>query len=133
MTPSDPLEIYNCTFINNTAQVEGGAIKYTHSRPIMTDLIFNNNTARIYGGDTASYPIRIDTVNPHSNDLLKTFYPTPVSDLMSPTAYKIIDYDAQIVSTFENSIACIELSEKNQSSLNISTLQTCFPIIKGLF
>ncbi|TNV88085.1 hypothetical protein FGO68_gene10378 [Halteria grandinella] len=49
------MEITNCTFKHNYANIEGGAIKWTKSEPQFSDdVIFINNTAGIYGDDLAS-------------------------------------------------------------------------------
>ena len=49
--------LYN-TFLNNYAEIEGGAIKYVDKPPILTyDPIFFMNNSAPYGPDNSSYPI----------------------------------------------------------------------------
>lgn len=46
-------------FLSNTAEMEGGAIKWSENKPfIEDDNLFKNNSA-LYGNDIASYPIRL--------------------------------------------------------------------------
>ena len=53
------LLIFQNNFTNNSAHIEGGALKYTSKRPLEILLnLFKNNTA-VYGPNLASYPVRI--------------------------------------------------------------------------
>ncbi|TNV88136.1 hypothetical protein FGO68_gene5030 [Halteria grandinella] len=48
------LRLNNVLFQGNRAFVEGGAIKWTHYEPLMSNIRFRDNQARIYGNDIAS-------------------------------------------------------------------------------
>ena len=52
------MNIVNNTFSNNTATIEGGALKWNDEMPIILNNIFLNNSA-IYGANIACFPIRI--------------------------------------------------------------------------
>ncbi|TNV87912.1 hypothetical protein FGO68_gene12526 [Halteria grandinella] len=53
--PKSCMLVLNGTkFINNTAKIEGGAIKWNYFEPVMIDVIFIGNNANIYGDDIAS-------------------------------------------------------------------------------
>jgi hypothetical protein len=52
-------KISNSVFANNTALINGGAIKFTYFKPEITvNNTFSNNTAE-YGNDLASYPVQM--------------------------------------------------------------------------
>jgi len=62
--------IYNNSFLNNIAQIEGGAIKYLMKRPnIDKSNVFYGNLAS-YGNNIASYPVRMTMVNESGIDLI---------------------------------------------------------------
>ncbi|TNV88113.1 hypothetical protein FGO68_gene1765 [Halteria grandinella] len=48
------LVLAQCSFINNTAGIEGGAIKWNYYEPLLIAPIFEMNKAKIYGDDIAS-------------------------------------------------------------------------------
>ena len=48
------LTISNASFINNSAGVEGGALKWNFYEPTMSGLTFIGNTAGVYGNNIAS-------------------------------------------------------------------------------
>ena len=52
------LNITDNIFINNSAVLEGGAIKWNDEMPIISNNTFENNTA-VYGDNIASFPLRI--------------------------------------------------------------------------
>ena len=51
------MEIENTNFTANSAYYEGGAIKWTMIKPIvlLSEKLFNKNSAGFYGDDIASY------------------------------------------------------------------------------
>ena len=54
------------TFINNTAHISGGAIKWDDVLPYnLTTNIFDQNSA-VYGTDIASYPIKLEMIDNES-------------------------------------------------------------------
>ena len=53
--------IYNNTFKNNIAYIEGGAIKWNNSDSFIKDNTFINNKA-MYGKDIAAFPFRISLI-----------------------------------------------------------------------
>lgn len=57
------LNISRNIFTNNTANIEGGALKYTSKRP--TDILKNSYSENMaqYGKNLASYPVRIRLFN----------------------------------------------------------------------
>ena len=52
------IKIIRNNFINNSAAIEGGAIKWTKIMPLFTTNIFFNNSA-VYGKNIAAFPCRI--------------------------------------------------------------------------
>jgi len=52
------MNISDNTFVNNTALIEGGAIKWNDEMPFFLNNLFLNNSA-IYGDNIACFPIRI--------------------------------------------------------------------------
>ena len=70
-SPSDNCEfyVYQNSFINNTAYISGGAIKWNDIRPYnLSNNIYDSNSA-LYGNDIASYPIALGIINEDSRRL----------------------------------------------------------------
>lgn len=62
--------ISNCTFDNNTAKLEGGAIKYTYYPPsIDQSTVFYNNTAE-YGNEVSAFATQIELLDSSSKRYL---------------------------------------------------------------
>ena len=55
--------IESSIFVNNTAQIQGGAIKWNFYEPSMYNVTFANNTAMVYGQDIASVPKQLLEIN----------------------------------------------------------------------
>ncbi len=56
-------DIKNTKFVNNSAKINGGAIKYTYYSPNTTvNNTFSQNSAQ-YGGNLASYPVQMRFAN----------------------------------------------------------------------
>ncbi len=56
------LNISLCRFLDNNAEIQGGAIKFTAKTPYLLSNILNNNKAP-YGNNLAGYPLRIRIFN----------------------------------------------------------------------
>ena len=52
------IQIIDNIFVNNSAEIEGGAIKWSDEMPYFLNNTYINNSA-IYGKNIASFPIRI--------------------------------------------------------------------------
>ena len=95
------MSIVDCSFINNIAIQQGGAIYYNFRRPHILNTFYSNNTA-LYGPNIASYPVRI-VFNNSANDSMR------LTDVVSGAAYSnklnltIIDYDNQVMNLLSNS------------------------------
>jgi len=50
-------------FTNNSAIIEGGALKYISKRPTAININFYSANSAKYGNNIASYPIRIHLFN----------------------------------------------------------------------
>eukprot|EP00347_Sterkiella_histriomuscorum_P014519 403360570 len=50
--------ISNTLFKNNSAYSNGGALKYTFYKPLLSNVTFTDNKAK-YGGDQSSYPVQM--------------------------------------------------------------------------
>ena len=56
-------DIKNTKFVNNSAKINGGAIRYTYYSPNTTvNNTFSQNSAQ-YGGNLASYPVQMRFAN----------------------------------------------------------------------
>ena len=56
-------DVYNNTFINNTATIDGGAVKWTDIQPSnFTKNTYQNNSA-LYGNETASFPTTLQRID----------------------------------------------------------------------
>ena len=116
-------------FTNNSAIIEGGALKYISKRPTAININFYSANSAKYGNNIASYPIRLVLT---SNFSFTDLYPTLDSDMISPLNFQLVDFDNQTVISVRGSVVCFNVSENNQSILKISFLQKCFPIISGI-
>ncbi len=56
------LNISKCSFKTNSAELQGGAIKFTSKTPILMSNTFKYNKA-VYGGNIAGHPLRIRIFN----------------------------------------------------------------------
>ena len=87
--------VNSLNFTGNSASKIGGAIYYDVFRPIMTNLIFQNNSAP-YGNDIASYPVRI--VAQGSNDFQISLNELTSGQLFTKgLVLNVIDFDNQTV------------------------------------
>lgn len=64
------MRISNNIFVNNSASIEGGCVKWNDEEPLFENNTFINNSA-IYGENIASFPIRL---------ILNFFYKNNFSD-----------------------------------------------------
>ena len=90
-------------FINNNAEVKGGAIYYNFKRPELEDLLFSNNSA-IYGPDIASYAVRIAEVDNTSQNMTlnnlasgMTLSESPPDTTRTQLELVLLDYDDQVM------------------------------------
>ncbi|CAI2372838.1 unnamed protein product [Moneuplotes crassus] len=106
------LQMMNSTFSNNSAVSKGGAIYYDYNPPLLSGVVFNNNSAP-YGDNLASYPYCIgfegfqcDQCEPLSN---------LTSGIQSETPLKlaIYDHEHQIVSLVNSSQLIITSMDTN--------------------
>ena len=95
--------IHNTSFINNTADLQGGAIHYYDFWPTITHTQFIDNTAP-YGHDIGSY------ASGYVIDGITDKHMTQVASgqsIAQTITVKLIDYDNQVVSI--DSTSTIEL------------------------
>lgn len=69
---NNTLFIYNTTFINNLADLEGGAIKLNNKKPVLINITYQNNFA-YYGNNLASSPFKALLAEIIQLDVVKTF------------------------------------------------------------
>ena len=102
------------TFNGNTASIAGGAIYYDVFRPIMTNLIFQNNSAP-YGNDIASYPVRIVARGDNNNDDYHIYLNQIASGqaLSNSLVLKIVDYDNQTITNLIKGNIVVSTIDKN--------------------
>lgn len=53
------LTLSNTSFIDNYADLEGGAIKWNYFEPILKNVTFSNNTSGVYGDNIGSVARRL--------------------------------------------------------------------------
>lgn len=80
------MKIFNNSFLNNKAFIEGGAIKWNDEMPILLNNYFSNNSA-IYGENIASFPIRIIAKLYNSSDLNKEVASPQKDEVLWPNNY----------------------------------------------
>ena len=113
------MTIHDCSFVNNVATQQGGAIYYNFRRPFILNTLYSNNTA-LYGPNIASYPVRI-VFNNSVND------PMRLTDVVSGAAYShqlnltIVDYDNQVMNLLSNSQVKIVAVTNNASVKGIDS------------
>ena len=89
-------------FVNNTAEIQGGAIYYNYRRPTINNLIFDANSAP-YGLNIASYPIKIVEANSLSESITYENVPSGIK-IGSILKFALMDYDSQTVPDSSSSI-----------------------------
>ena len=90
-------EISSCTFDNNTATKNGGAIRYTSYRPSMTNNTFIGNSAT-YGPEVASFAVRIkEVVNGELVDIVAIDDIPSGQPIENPVTFAIVDEDDVIM------------------------------------
>lgn len=95
--------IISTEFRGNSASRNGGAIVWTNSKPILTNLSFNGNLA-IYGNETASFPFGLQLLSQQNLTLTSGQIQTEGMDIA------IVDHYGQIVSTDDDSVVDIALN-----------------------
>lgn len=87
------LNVTNCTFSNNIAVSQGGAINYSYRRPVLSVNTYENNTA-VYGPDIASYPFKITFEDTNSTQMHLENIGSGIG-LDTPLKLIVKDYDNQ--------------------------------------
>ena len=119
------LEVSNSTFINNTAIVKGGVIYYNYLRPVLSDILFENNTAP-YGNNYASYPVRIGKRGSSKTDTIILNEVGPGIILSEPLELVLFDPDDQITvleETDQITITSLNTSETLISGINSAAIK----------
>ncbi|CAI2368933.1 unnamed protein product [Moneuplotes crassus] len=110
------LQIINSSFCNNLAVSKGGAIYYDYSPPLLSGVVFSNNSAP-YGDNLASYPYCIGFEGYQCNQC------EPLSNLTSgilsetPLKLAIYDHEHQIVNLVNSSQLLITSIDTNQGQV----------------
>ena len=115
------LFISNCTFDNNSATIQGGAIYYDYAHPTINQTLFISNYA-LYGPNFASYPVRIGLINSSKDDEIVVSGVGSGIILQKNLKIALIDYDEQVM-VLDNSSQVIILS-KNLTEAKISGVNT---------
>lgn len=95
------VSIVNSAFDGNSAVRNGGAIVWTRFKPMLSDVVFSENTAE-YGNNTASFPMKL---------ALNTLSPANLTGIPSgqlsetPISVALLDHYGQIVTTDSSSLA----------------------------
>ena len=109
------LYIENNSFSDNTADLEGGAIKWIKIKPqIQVNNIFLHNNA-LYGNDIAAFPIRmiVNLIDENETISLENFTINQIPTILNITtgnafiyniSVKIIDYYGQVVSSLTSNM-----------------------------
>lgn len=98
--------IEGCSFVNNTALVNGGAIAWRH-QPQLIDNIFKDNRAE-YGCDVASFGVELVIYSNDTNELMKV-YNTSIygaasgQRLPAPVIIALVDHYGAVVRTDNSS------------------------------
>lgn len=101
-------------FINNKANVSGGAIKWKSQSPLRNTLnVFKNNTA-LFGEEISSQPIKIAILKPED---FSQFNQYKSGDVTKPFQFQIIDYYKQIVQS-TNGFGLISLKTDRINEIN---------------
>jgi hypothetical protein len=128
------LALENCTFTNNSAKTEGGAIFYSYNRPTITETKFTNNTAN-YGPNFASYAARIGMVgNTPNDDLILSNVGSGVT-ISEPLRLAFFDFDDQILNLDNTSQIKILALDQNISSIkgiNVVTVKSGIAEFDGI-
>ena len=90
------------SFVNNKAEVQGGAIYYNFRRPTMTSLGFDSYIAP-YGPNVASYAIKIVEADSLSTIVIYENIPSGIK-MGSTLSFMLLDYDNQKFPDNSNSI-----------------------------
>ena len=120
--------ITNCTFTDNSAGIQGGAINYNMNPPVMSLNNFNNNSA-VYGDNIASYPVKI--VQADSGD--SNIHIEGAASGLKHTdtlSFEIIDFEGQVVNNenkdtvkIASSTSEVSLSGTNFAKINNGTIE----------
>ena len=103
--------VRDSNFTLNSASTQGGSLKWDHSRPSFTNLLFQNNSAA-YGADMASFPVLMSPQTSSSTRLLASYVGeingiAPGQTTTSPIILAITDDQGNIVSIDNTSTATL--------------------------
>ncbi|OMJ68621.1 hypothetical protein SteCoe_33871 [Stentor coeruleus] len=111
--------ITSCSFINNKADLEGGAIKWENKKPIIDQntTFFNNNAQ--YGGDLASFPAKLRKSD--SNNFTENrFSCTPGMECQQEITIELLDSAGNIMTLDNSSTAVMSISTNSNNSQSYS-------------
>ncbi|CAI2370559.1 unnamed protein product [Moneuplotes crassus] len=105
--------LQNSTFTGNVASLKGGAIYYNWNRPIMENILCEDNSA-FYGQNIGSYPIKIVQRGTKNNKILLRDVGTGI-EYDKNLEFDLVDYDKQVTNLENSAIIKIAPIEKNSS------------------
>ncbi|CAG9323993.1 unnamed protein product [Blepharisma stoltei] len=113
------ITISSSTFTNNSACISGGGIQWYDYQPVLSDLVYKNNSA-YYGNNLASFPYSLDVIDSRRR-LEVSVDSAPGQTISSPIIIGIMDHYNQTVLTESSSYCQLEVVNSTSYSLSGKT------------